>query len=1710
MQLPRDLLSETYQIPDVILCQTNKEKICKLNAINLEGAFKFNSYSEISFDVPSVYCDLISGETKPTPYYNYVEGLRLVYLKGFGYFQLQDPEINGNGIQEYKHINAYSLEYTLSQRYLENFVVNPAERDDRAIDKKVILYNQYDVAHSLIHLVLEKAYGWTVGHIDEELKTQQRSFSIDRQSIYDFIMNDMCNTFKCYVEFDTIHNTINIYSESEDEVERHKGDGETTIFKLQNDFLQSNIVTINGHKTTQYNYNPSTKELTFNSAPGQGDIIEISNEFKHKYDTDVIISFENLSNEMKVNYSADDIKTVLTVKGADDLDIRDVNFGLPSIMNLDYYNTPEWMGEELYKEYQWYVDKQDKYMTGFYSKDVSGDTEELFDVIPIIETFNAGNIQRLPVQSVQAQFNINGMVESYGINKSEYTKEVSGIIEELKVSGQNDTFYEPEMNVETITAQEDVATFTFNGSYTFTLPKEFNLNENSIVKINGKTISKSSYSYSQELHTITITEESLLSTGSSIVITTCANKYVIESTITSKSKLIVNGTRELSSSEYSQTQEGTKKYLTISVLLNVGDEITISSPSGNIKTEFTLSNPENYQILSVKVDKESIDTYTINGKTLTITDTSILQYGSAIVVEYIQNSFNLEKLREKVISIKINTTEINTYQYNLSDGKLTITNAELHVGNIIKVESIDTHFDLSGHKDKAIVSVSVNNEQCNYKFNNNILTIDSLTTGDKVVVELVNQNFIISQNGNQILSVKIDSKKIDSSDYALSGNTLTINELNMLYSGKQVLIELIADSFTVNQIKDRIVSVKIDGESIDNEAYEYDNNKLIIYPEKLEKLKLDSNVTVESIDISFDIANFNGNVDSVCILHHMADGTTKEINTKNYIYNNSNNKLIVDDLQLGKNDVVLFKTIKKIFHISNNQKSLIAVKIDDKLIVNTDEERKYKLVNGELTIYTALTVENKVSAEFFDNHFTLANDIGSKKIQVEKKSSDSIHFEVLSPEDYTYNKNTLTVSAKLKNGDKILVKTINPENALRIAAVDENGNAYIEKDGSYVKVEPTLMSYEPKVNDYVVKIKGYTELLKDLYDLINKRLKEENSVPDEYKITEIILSPDNFNEVGRYLPEPSVKKLGEVYKIINQDSKGNTVAFKYYICKIKLEVTTDASTGKEKQNYVYVWSEEQLSLGDEGINSLKEKEAIYSSIQDVQIAAEWDKKPSGSEENNAYKENLNKLKSVRKALEEKENNLSNIQKEIDELSKEKDAISRDLDINKNFLPENLDRLSLFLREDEYSDDCFCVTEIDTDIDKIDTQKKLLIAGQKELKKISQPKLSFSTSMKNIYAMPEFAPILHQFALGSFIKIKMRSDFIKKARLLEVQLNFSDLSNFSCTFGDLLSAKDQGDIHADLLAQAVSAGKAVASGSSYWQKGYDVATAIDERIRNGLIDATTSIKSNSAGQSVSWDNYGIHLRKVVDGVLDKHEGWITNNKFLYSDDNFQTTKSVFGNYTIEGEEYWGILAGCVRAGLIEGSSIVGGQICIGEQEDGTYAFMVDKDGTVTMNKGDAAEKLSFFSFDGDNGLVVGENNGSGEYFSRVSAQRIEFCRKARIITVDSEPTQNKYNNYDYVLYVHQENNVTYYDYYKNPDFLSAQYKPISSIGENFADPEIKFGIPITYFANDTAYMKQAEIEGNLKVGTEKTTPSISLGKFRLQIESNGSLSIVAIQ
>nr|DAW02836.1 MAG TPA: tail protein [Caudoviricetes sp.] len=371
MKLPRDLLSGGYTRPRLFLCETNKDKIAQLDVTNLNGSFKFNSTSELTFEVARTYNDLITGEIKVFPYYDKIEALRVLYLENFGYFEIQGPELTGDGIKESKKITAYSYEYTLSTKYLEDFYVNQGtveslevlNADDPNNIVPITLYNPNNTKLSLLHLILEKAYGWSIGHVDSSLRTLSRQFEVDRESIYDFLINEVCEKFNCYVVFDTINNTINVYAESL--TAKFIGDGATNIFTISPPFSQIGTVSVNGYKTTRWKYNSGTGALTLEDIPESGAHIEVVDGALTEWETDVFVTFDNLSQEININYDADSIKTQLTVTYGDDLNIREANMGLPYLTDISYYYTVDWMGQDLYDAYTKYMQKSNQYQSEY-------------------------------------------------------------------------------------------------------------------------------------------------------------------------------------------------------------------------------------------------------------------------------------------------------------------------------------------------------------------------------------------------------------------------------------------------------------------------------------------------------------------------------------------------------------------------------------------------------------------------------------------------------------------------------------------------------------------------------------------------------------------------------------------------------------------------------------------------------------------------------------------------------------------------------------------------------------------------------------------------------------------------------------------------------------------------------------------------------------------------------------------------------------------------------------------------------------------------------------------------------------------------------------------------------------------------------------------------------------------------------------------------
>jgi hypothetical protein len=296
---------------------------------------------------------------------------------------------------------------------------------------------------------------------------------------------------------------------------------------------------------------------------------------------------------------------------------------------------------------------------------------------------------------------------------------------------------------------------------------------------------------------------------------------------------------------------------------------------------------------------------------------------------------------------------------------------------------------------------------------------------------------------------------------------------------------------------------------------------------------------------------------------------------------------------------------------------------------------------------------------------------------------------------------------------------------------------------------------------------------------------------------------------------------------------------------------------------------------------------------------------------------------------------------------QKDWITSKTNFESFFNEDQWIRLSPLIREDEFSDSNFLLTGYESEEERLEIGKELLETSNKELNKLCQPKLEFSMEMANILALPEFHSIVDQFQLGNFVRVYIRDGYTKRARLLSAHVGFNDLSDFSCEFGNLVTTQSEIDKHAELLSQAVTAGKQVATSAGDWQKAVDKSNKLEQDIASGLQNAALEV-GRASGQSIVWDEHGIWGRKLIDGTTDQYhpeQFRIINNKLVFSNDGFKTSKAMIGSYTVNGETRWGPLAEYVTADTIEGKLISGGRIEIGE--DGKNKFIVDENGNVSI-------------------------------------------------------------------------------------------------------------------------------------------------------------------
>ena len=392
----------------VFLCKPDNSFICELNGIEPNGAsleLKLNNQYELEFD----YYRHIENNGKiieSNGYDGLLIGMKL-FVENIGFFKMKYPPYTYDGIKEYKHITANSIDVELEDKDLVSFKINTGEETSFEYLVKykdgeteellnpytgipydyIVFYNTF--SEQLIEIKEKYSNNAIITNADEivELKTLcnviprlvNKPIKDENGNIAQSIDEDgnVMPAFTTYVTFNynidkttILSITLTNFHDRIDELiafyDRDTGYGkqlsllDLAIENCGTMWTIGDIDSSLANKKCQFDIDGQNiySFLTQDIAQ-QSNCIAVFDYVNYKInyisienlgtDSGVIIDKYNLLNNLSIETNENDIVTRFNVSGGNDLNILDVNFGSNRIVNIDYYlNARDKNGNRIY------------------------------------------------------------------------------------------------------------------------------------------------------------------------------------------------------------------------------------------------------------------------------------------------------------------------------------------------------------------------------------------------------------------------------------------------------------------------------------------------------------------------------------------------------------------------------------------------------------------------------------------------------------------------------------------------------------------------------------------------------------------------------------------------------------------------------------------------------------------------------------------------------------------------------------------------------------------------------------------------------------------------------------------------------------------------------------------------------------------------------------------------------------------------------------------------------------------------------------------------------------------------------------------------------------------------------------------------------------------------------------------------------------------
>lgn len=269
------------------------------------------------------------------------------------------------------------------------------------------------------------------------------------------------------------------------------------------------------------------------------------------------------------------------------------------------------------------------------------------------------------------------------------------------------------------------------------------------------------------------------------------------------------------------------------------------------------------------------------------------------------------------------------------------------------------------------------------------------------------------------------------------------------------------------------------------------------------------------------------------------------------------------------------------------------------------------------------------------------------------------------------------------------------------------------------------------------------------------------------------------------------------------------------------------------------------------------------------------------------------------------------------------AINEDVALANNFTPDELLILDKYLIDGVYTNSNYVVTDQMTEADIQRYATELYNEGITVLGRMSRPRYTFSVNALNFMFLKTYEGFTNQLTPGCVINIENGSETIMYPILLEMSYSWDDLEAFSLSFGNRFRLNDTGYTYEDLISSAANtSGKLDVNWNSLLEFSRTYKTSVTDLINNAL-DVSLKDIISGANQDIVWNASGMTFRKYDPdtGAYDDKQFKIINNKMVFTDDNWNSVKSVIGEFPLTGGgTAYGIVGEAIVGNLIVGSNL----------------------------------------------------------------------------------------------------------------------------------------------------------------------------------------------